>query len=267
MLLSWRAFSAKIRRRESPFYDRLYSIAKNIHGVSFPVHKKFHGFLYDEWALRTNMWHEFWRIVYFEPIFKSQCAEVGSGFRMEYAGNGTTRVYGNLQIYIGDNVTIFDNTGLVGLKVKDKPELHIGNNTYIGPSVRIYIGSKVSIGSHCMITSRLVTDNPGHPIDDVLARMESSGGAPRESSIRPISIGDFCFLALDTYVYPGTTVGDGVVAKMGTHINGNIPPFCLISGNPWRVDKKLPIPDALKDRFGEERYRQWKEQQDTVKLD
>jgi hypothetical protein len=62
---------------------------------------------------------------------------------------------------------------------------------------------------------------------------------------------------LDTVVYPGTIVGDGVVALLGTHIRGNVPPFCQIGGNPMRIIRKLEIPPELRGQVGEIRYQQY----------
>jgi acetyltransferase-like isoleucine patch superfamily enzyme len=254
MALSWRELSVKIRRRETPFYERLYTLSKAVCGISFPMNKTVHGFLYREWVLRTTLWHEFWRVVYYEPMFKSQCVSVGTKFKMHYAGNGSTKILGDLQIHIGSNVTMFDNVAFVGLKVLDKPELHIGDNTYIGPEVQFRVGRKITIGKYCMVVSRFIADNPGHQLDDVIARMQSGGGPPTSETIRSVIIGDFCWLTLGTAVYPGAVVGDGVVAKLGTHLNRKVPPFCLVSGNPWKVERKLPIPEELKEIVGPERY-------------
>jgi acetyltransferase-like isoleucine patch superfamily enzyme len=254
MALSWNELSVKIRRRETPFYERLYTVAKAVRGISFPMDKTLHGFLYREWVLRTTLWHEFWRVVYYEPMFKSQCVSVGANFKMHYAGNGSSKILGDLQIHIGSNVTMFDNVAFVGLKVLDKPELHIGDNTYIGPLVKFRVGRKVAIGKYCMIVSPFIADNPGHQIDDMMARMQSAGGCPTSETIRPVIVGDFCWLTLETAIYPGTVVGDGVVAKLGTHLNKTVPPFCLVSGNPWKVERKLPIPEELREIVGPERY-------------
>jgi acetyltransferase-like isoleucine patch superfamily enzyme len=232
-------------------------MAKVVRSISFPTCQTFHSFLYSEWRMRTALWHNFWRVVYYEPMFKSQCVSVGKNFRMEYAGNGTTRIHGNLRITFGNNVHIFDNTQFVGLKVFDDPELIVGDNTYLGPAVRFMVGKRITVGSHCMITSRIITDNPGHSIDDVMSRMTSAGGLPPPESIRPITIGDFCFLPLDTVVYPGANIGDGVVARIGTHIRGDVPPFCQVAGNPMRIVRKLPIPKELEKVVGEQRYDQY----------
>src|SRR4030043_1727955 len=101
MKRNWREFSVAVRRRETPFYDRVYRLAKRIRSLSFPCVKPVHSFLYREWMLRTNLWHNFWRIVYYEPMFKSHGACVGRGFRIEYAGNGSPRILGDLQLHLG----------------------------------------------------------------------------------------------------------------------------------------------------------------------
>ncbi len=251
---SLREISVAIRNQETPLYAFLYRVCKRIVGISVPTIRPFHNLLYKERAFRRSSWHNFWRVIYYEPIFKSQCVTVGPGFTMHYAGNGTATIFGDLQLYFGSGVTIFDNTGFVGLKVFDKPELHVGNNTYLGPFVRLMVGKKISIGSHCLITSRIITDNPGHSIQDVMRRIKSGGGLPAEADIRPISIGDFCFLPLDTVVYPGVSIGDGVVARIGTHISRDVPPFCQVAGNPMQIVKRLPIPPELRKIVGSKRY-------------
>lgn len=259
-------FVMRIKKRETPFYNLLYKIAKNIHQFSIPCWPAFHGLMYKEWTLRTSVWHSFWRVVYYEPLFKSHCVAVGQNFRMEYAGNGSAKIIGNLNIKFGQNVTIFDNTSFVGLKVLDNPELIVGDNVYIGPLVRLMVGRRITIGSNTLITSRIITDNPGHPIEDVLARMTSRGGSPAPDTIQPITIGDFCFLPLDTVVYPGVTIGDGVVARIGTHISKDVPPFCQIAGNPMRIIRKLPIPDELRNVVGHDRFNAYLREHATIEL-
>ncbi len=264
-MMNWKKLSVKIRRRETPFYDRLYRWAKMIRGLSFPCIKPVHSLLYWEWAARTNLWHNFWRILYYEPMFKSQCQSVGSGFMMAYAGNGTTRIMGDLQIYIGTNVQIFDRTSFAGLKVFDEPKLYIGDNTYLGPFVVIMVGKEIRIGKNCAIGSKLITDNPGHSTD-ILRRLESGGGSPLPEDIKPVKIGDFVWLPIETFVYPGVTIGDGVVALAGTHINKDVPPFCQIAGQPARIIRKLPIPKEMIELVGKERYEGYLKAHEELKV-
>lgn len=171
-----RTLSVRIRRGDKPVYRFLYKFAKSVLQFQIPAWRPFHSLLYAEWCMRRSFWHNFWRVLYYEPMFKSQCKSVGKNFVMEYAGNGSTRIFGDLQVSFGDNVRIFDNTQFVGLKIFDKPELKVGDNTYLGPLVRFMVARQITIGSHCLITSRIVTDNPGHSTDDVMSRMQSAGG-------------------------------------------------------------------------------------------
>lgn len=264
---NWAEFKVAIRKRETPFHAFLHDVAKRIFGLSMPVIPGLHSFLYNEWSIRTIIWHDFWRVVYYEPMFKSQCKSVGKGFRMWYAGNGTTRILGALELHIGENVSIFDNVSFVGLTVLQNPQLHIGDNTYIAPRVRFMVAKKVTIGSYSLIGCHIIMDNSGHPVTDARARMMRGGGHPSLKGVRPVTVGDLCFLGEGSYIYPGTTVGDGVIAKVGTHIMGDIPPFCLIEGNPCRIVGKLPIADNLIEVFGEERVTAWRKAQEAVVVD
>lgn len=261
-----REFITKIKRKENRFYSFLYDCGKTARQFSVPTIHPIHSILYHEWAARTNLWHNFWRVMYYEPMFRSQCRNVGKGFRMEYAGNGTTRIQGDLQMIFGSNVTIFDNTMLAGLTNSDKPELHIGDNSWIGPAVHIYVGKKISIGKSCKIGSFLVADNYGHPVFDIMARMAPGGGRPEPDSIRPVSIGDFCWLGYQSVVYPGITIGDGALVTIGTHVSRDVPPFCVVSGNPMRIRMKYKIPPEIKALVGEERYLGYLEIHSKIKV-
>ncbi len=256
-------FSLAVRRRETPFYDRLYRIAKAITNFNMPCIPGLHRFLYGEWDLRTRVWHEFWRIVYYEPMFKARCKKVGKGFRLEYAGNGICRVLGNLDIYIGDNVYTFDNIGLSATRVYDNPELHIASECILGPSCRIHVAQEVRLGYRSMIGSyTLITDNSGHPANPI-DRIVPGGGLPDKSRIKPVYVGDHTFLGQGCVVYPGAYVGDGVLAKAGTHIIGEVPPFAIVGGNPGKVSRLMYIPEKMREIAGEEKYQAWIAEQEA----
>ncbi len=256
-------FSLAVRRRETPFYDRIYRIAKAIFSISMPCIPGVHRFLYGEWSLRTRLWHEFWRVVYYEPMFKARCKKVGKGFRLEYSGNGICRVLGNLNIYIGDNVYTFDNIGLSATRVYDNPELHIGSNTYLGPSTIFNIAKEVRIGSHTIIGSNIFfTDNPGHPQNPV-HRLTHGGGLPEKTRIKEVFVGDHCFLGRECLLYPGTKIGDGTVIRARSTISGTIPPFAIAGGSPCKVSRLMYIPEEMRKLAGEEKYQAWIAEQEA----
>lgn len=250
---------AAIKAQETPVTRLLYKAVMMSRSISVPVIKPLHHFLYNEWVTRRSIWHSFWRVVYYEPMFKSQCKEVGAGFRMEYSGNGSSIISGELDVYLGDNVRMFDNTAFQGSRVGGRSVLNVGDNTYLSPMLRIMVADRVEIGRWCIVAAKFISDNSGHPISDVMARMTSGGGSPSLKSIKPITIGDFCFLGNQSVIYPGSVVGDGVVAQFGTHVKGRVPPFTLVGGNPMRIVGKLPIPAEIRNFVGDKRYQEYLE--------
>lgn len=249
---AWVNFKRNIRKQETPLYAFLYKVAKRVMRVSFPVIPGFHSILYREWVARTHLWHSFWRVVYYEPMFKSQCCKVGSNLRIEYAGNGAPKLNGYLDVYFGDDITMFDNTALVGVPYTDKSELYVGNRAYLGPACRIMVAKLVTIGEYTIIANRtMVIDNAGKPVDPA-ERLISGGGRSPENTIRPVAIGSHCLIGVDCFVYPGSNIRDGVFTKPGTHIRGYVPPFCLIEGNPWKIVKMLSVSKKMRDYAGDE---------------
>lgn len=248
----------RIRRRETPAMEWLYWRLKAIRAASMPVIPGLHSLLYHERQTRRALWDRLTKGLYYEPLFKSRCVEVGPGLRiLDGGGAGMPVITGPLRLHMGEDVQLMDRTSFAGMTVGDNPTLHIGDRTYIGPGVSIFAAKRVEIGCDCLISSTLITDNPGHPMRDTYQR--AKGGTISLAEARPIEIGDYVWLATGSFVFPGVTVGDGVIALPGTHISGmDVPPFCLVSGNPARIMAKLPVPSKLKELVGEERYEAYK---------
>lgn len=264
--MSYVKLRAAIKEQKTPLTRCLYKLAMAVRGINMPVIKPFHGFLYKEWVGRRSLWHNFWRVFYYEPMFKSQLKEVGPGFRMEYAGNGSATLTGELEVYFGNYIRMFDNTFLQGVRVGGKSVLRVGDNTYLSPLLRIMVADRVEIGQWCIVAAKFISDNSGHPVTDVMGRMTSGGGLPSLDSVRPVTIGDFCFLGNQSVIYPGTTVGDGVVVQIGAHVKGKVPPFTLVGGNPMRIIGKLPIPEEIREIVGEERYQGYLKAHEELEL-
>lgn len=248
----------KIRSRETPFSQWLYWRLKAIRSLSMPVIPGFHAMLYQERAGRLAAWDRIKKGLYHEPLFKSRCASVGRGFRIEDAGgSGMPCVEGHLEIHLGEEVRIMDRTSLSGMTVGKNPTLRCGDRSYIGPGVSILVAKSVTIGTDCLINSVLITDNPGHPMIDTVRRVK--GGSISLTEARRVTIGDYAWLSTGTYVLPGVTVGDGVIALPGSHVTAmDVPPFTIVSGNPAKVVAKLPLPKALREIVGEERYESYR---------
>lgn len=51
-------------------------------------------------------------------------------------------------------------------------------------------------------------------------------------------IGNKCFIGANAIIMCGVTIGDEVVVGSGSIVTKNVPPNCIVAGNPARVIKK-----------------------------
>jgi acetyltransferase-like isoleucine patch superfamily enzyme len=227
----------KLRRGEGPFWGRMKRFARAVLNFHLPVSgptRPLFSFLYRVhvagreslvWALRF-----FW----YEPLFRSRCAAVGSGFRMEllpYMG-------GRGRIVIGDNVFI---SGKISIGFAsghaDEPEFVVGDRTFIGHRCGFNVARSVRVGRHCYIASGVsVVDMDGHPID---AAERRSGKPTPPEGVGPVVIGDDVWIGFHAVILKGVTVGDRSVVAAGAVVTRDVPPDCVVAGNPARVVKQL----------------------------
>jgi acetyltransferase-like isoleucine patch superfamily enzyme len=245
-------FITKIKRRETPFYDRLYRIAKVLRKFEIPYVPGFHDFLYHERNFRINAWRTFWRIIYCQPLFRSRCVSCGRNLHIYHSGQGLPLIQGDLQIVIGDNVHVYDRITLAALTVGNKPKLIVGDNTDISTRITILVGSEVAIGSSCMIGCTLITDNPGHNFE-YKERLDKL----KKEKIGKVFIGNRVWAALDSMIIGNVRIGDGAVIGARAVVTKDVPPFCVVTGNPTSIVKKLPFPEEMIARLGREEYQKY----------
>src|SRR6266705_1400206 len=158
----------RIRRREAPFYDRLYRLAKSMSGIHMHVIPVLHHVLYYERRTRLALWQGLLRVVYYEPMFKTRCERVGRNLTLL---DGIPLLMGSLRIRIGDDVTISGVTTFVGSKRADDPVLDIGSGSYVGYQTGIVTGRGVHIGRQVLTANRVfIAGDDGHPIDPAARR-------------------------------------------------------------------------------------------------
>lgn len=224
----WQEMSLKIRRRESPLYDRLYRIAKKVRSFEIAVVPVLYRALYWERSLRIALWRNMLRVLYYTPMFKTRCQSIGN--RLQLVG-GIPLVIGNLKLVIGDDVSMYSQSTLAGAKVFDNPTLTIGCNTVLGYQLVITVGCDVSIGNNCLIAERVtIMSYDGHNTNP----SERHLPAPPESS-RPVTICDNVWIGAGSIILKGVTIGEGAIVASGAVVTAKIPPNSMAIGNPARV--------------------------------
>lgn len=217
----------KIRRKETPFYEKLYTLAKI--GRNFEIYpvKPIYQLLRYERSLRLTCWSNLARVFYHTPIFKLGCQRVGNGL---YLIGCIPQVMGHLRLNISDNVAIHGKSTFIGAKVFDNPTLNVGSNSCLGYQLIIYVGCDVTIGNNVFIGDRVsILSYDGHPSNPEERHLPAS----RESS-KPITIKDNVWIGGNCVILKGVTVGEGSVIANGSVVTSKVPPNTLAMGNPAR---------------------------------
>ena len=227
-------FLSRIRRRETPFYDRLYRVGKAVRHANMPVIRPLHGFLRMERSLRHAAWGRLTGFLYYEPMFRTLCSECGSGLHLI---GGMPQVLGDLELRIGNNVTMHGVSTFIGGKLRERPLLWVGDNTLLGYQMEIAVGTSVRIGRHVLIASRVsLMGYDFHPLN-ALDRV--SNLPPDETGAGDIVIGDYAWLGSNCIVLKGVTIGEGAVVGTGSLVAKDIPPYTVAAGVPARVIKSI----------------------------
>ncbi len=179
------------------------------------------------------------KVFWIEPVLKSVCKSVGNGLRAECL----PYMRGAGALTLGENVYLsgrscFYFMGGMGVK----PEILIGNETFIGNGCTLSSARRIRIGEKCLISAGVrIHDNDGHPLDPERRR--------RNESIRPdeaheVIIGNNVWIGAHAIILKGVVIGDNAVIATGSVVTQDVPSCAVAAGNPARVVKVLGAPGA-----------------------
>lgn len=109
--------------------------------------------------------------------------------------------------------------------------LEIGDWSSIGEYAFIYNLGKISIGCKTTISHRAHLCAGTHDYSDPALPLQKS----------PIEIGDQVWICSDSFIGPGTTIGEGVVVGACSVVVTNIDSWVVVAGNPAKAIKKRII--------------------------
>jgi acetyltransferase-like isoleucine patch superfamily enzyme len=116
----------------------------------------------------------------------------------------------------------------------------VGADCFIDPSAvletaypeLITIGNDVLITVNCVIMTHIKASQ----------YLRDTGIMP--AVFKPVKLMDHCFIGVNSTIMPGVTVGEAAVVASGSVVVGNVPPYTMVAGNPAKVVKRFPRPDA-----------------------
>lgn len=228
----------RIRAQETPFYAMLYRVAKRARNFEVPVWGPLARVLLAERSARLAVWRNFWRLFYYQPLFRARCATGGSVY---IEGAGLPLVMGSPEIRLGRRVRINAQTTITAHKLCSEPVLSIGDDVYIGSQVSLSVGSRIVIGDRVLIASGVfLAGYDGHPVDPIARSRGDADEVPG-----PIVIGDDAWIGSGAFVRKGTRIGRCAVVAAGSVVVSDVPDGAIVGGNPARILKQIEaLPDA-----------------------
>lgn len=105
---------------------------------------------------------------------------------------------------------------------------------YAGIGHHVYIDAMgpVEFGEYCMIGFNTTFITSKH-------NLRSSLKGHRNITSAPIVVGNHAWIASHCIILPGVTIGTGSIVAAGSVVSKDVPPHCIVSGNPAVVIKEF----------------------------
>jgi putative colanic acid biosynthesis acetyltransferase WcaF len=109
--------------------------------------------------------------------------------------------------------------------------LELGENVLIGPGVRLYNQGRITIGARSVVSQRAYICASSHDVNDPEFQLV----------LRPVVVGQQCWIASEAFVGPGVTMGDRSVLAARGVLFENAEPDGIYRGNPAMMIKRRKL--------------------------
>ena len=110
-------------------------------------------------------------------------------------------------------------------------DVFIGDGSLIGMS-NVIIGP-VTIGNNVILAQNIVASGLNHEYRDINPPIKD-----QPILVAPIVIEDDCWIAANSVITSGVTIGKHSVVAAGAVVTKNVPPYSIAAGNPAKVIKQ-----------------------------
>ncbi len=143
----------------------------------------------------------------------------------------TPVLYKEGRIEIGRRFVVRNRQTRSEIGAMEDGELIIGDNVFVNQGCSIVAYRRISIGDNCLIgdfTSIMDTDS-----HELGPGMGVKTGA--------VEVGQNVYIGRNCILLPGVSVGDNSVIGAGSIVTTDVPPSCVVAGNPAKQIRTLPV--------------------------
>ena len=119
-----------------------------------------------------------------------------------------------------------------GVEIWWPGNLDLGANVLIGPGAILYNQGHIAIGSDTVVSQRA----------HICASTHDTGDADFQLVLKPVTLGERCWVAAEAFVGPGVGMGDGAVLAARGALFQNAEPWTIYRGNPAEAVRKREQP-------------------------
>lgn len=152
-------------------------------------------------------------------------------------------------IYIGKGVGIGDDTYLGPVTeyagITYAPKIIIGEGTWVGKHCSIAAINGVEIGRHVLFAGYVHITDHSHGYEDITRPMMIQ---PLISK-GPVLIDDDCWLGFSCEILSGVHIGKHSVVAARAVVTKDVPPYCIVAGNPARIVKQYNFETKQWEKF------------------
>lgn len=172
-------------------------------------------------------------------------AELHGELRLGSAARCTNLAHNKSNVVVGAHSYIQGS-----IYVCDNGKITIGDYFFLGP--RSFIGAfeSIEIGKCVIIANDVkIYDNNNHPTDPQAREKMSLGGYCNENwswkwaAHSPVVIQDTVWIGQHSLILKGVTIGKGSIVAAASVVTKDVPPYCIVAGNPARVVKWITPTD------------------------
>lgn len=110
--------------------------------------------------------------------------------------------------------------------------IKIGKNVFINSNVMLVDLGGITIGDHVLIGPKVTIASVNHPLNP-------NPNIRRGLELKPVKIEQNAWLAANSTILPGVTVGENSVIAAGAVVTKDVPANTVVAGVPAKVIKKI----------------------------